>query len=441
VTVYFHDVTCLPEALSLFGRHPEASGYDRRALLIAGERDHVIVTRAVDPAYLDYLRGLGLGPAPGRVHFCACSIDPESGETHAGALAADADCICRLRDALRADGATEVEIEPYLAHRDMDRFADALGDASLPARTATGSAAVAWRYCRKDEGRALAARLGLPLPAGEVLTGRPTNVAAQVRVRVDQSAPLVAKAIWGSGGSLLWVVERSERLGGLADWLGRQPAHAVVSIVLEEFLVARGAFNAMVRIGPAPGRATLLGITDQRIVGGTAHAGNEYPATTACRELLEAWSHRLAEALQRDGFRGWAGFDFLETTADYQGGPRPYFIEVNPRVNAALFPLEISRRINQGQQAREYPLITSFIHARCHVAVRSWAACLDRLGGSMFEASRGAGVVLFSPDSLQQGVLSYVVLGRSPDQVAAIHQELIARLDVNLNQWNRRIGC
>jgi hypothetical protein len=427
VVVFFHDVTCVAEAQSLFDRTPTAHGYDHRALLIAGMDDHVILGRELDLEYLGYLNAFGLGPAPARVHAYPARIDVEAGETHAGMVSRRVDQLRRLADTLRSDGATEVLIQPYVAHPDMEGFRSALeAFAQLAVQVAAGRIDVVAKYSSKHEGRILAERLGLQVPEGRLVEGSPADVAGVVIEMLNGMRPLVVKTLRGSGGAQVWVIDDARDLGGFGDWLARQDER--VEVVVEAFVPARCAINVMMWIGTGPAEISLVGITDQRITERSIHSGNEYPSTTRLESEVVEWSRRLSAAMLQEGFGGYAGFDFIDAATDHRGGRALYFVEVNPRVNAALFPLEVTRLLNRRQLERGNPMVRNFLQRYRTVPPGRFSLYRDCLSRVAFREERGAGVVLYPPATLDAGALSYMVLGGRPEEVTAIEEELAAAL-------------
>jgi hypothetical protein len=132
--------------------------------------------------------------------------------------------------------------------------------------------------------------------------------------------------------------------------------------------------------------------------------------------------------MAEEGFTGHAGFDFVEAEDDHAAGGAPYFLEVNPRVNGALFPLEVSRLLNQRQAEAGKPVAGGFLQGYRRVQPARIADYRDRLSRLAYRPDRGEGVVLYPPKTLEAGALSYLVLGRSRDEAAQIERELTALL-------------
>jgi biotin carboxylase len=303
----FHDVTCVDEARSLLEHTPAARGYDQRGVLLAGRRDHVIVATEIDPDYLGYLHELGLGPASERVHVMPARVDVEAGQTRAGRLCRDIEWLRALATALRRDGVNQVVVQPYAAHVDMERFARALQvETDLEARIAAGPAELVRKYSSKHEGRMLAERLGLRVPEGSLIDGRPGEIARAVLDRLRRSRPLVVKGLRGAGGSLVWVVGETEGLAAFGEWLSRQSDEVALSFVVEELIPVRCAVNVMLRID-GPNLLTMLGITDQRISDRTTHVGNHFPSTTRCEAQLGTGPCEWGKRWPRRGSRAMPG--------------------------------------------------------------------------------------------------------------------------------------
>ncbi len=125
--------------------------------------------------------------------------------------------------------------------------------------------------------------------------------------------------------------------------------------------------NTQVIIGPK--KILYLGITDQIIKKGVKYYGNNYPCTSSAQnqDRIKEYSLAIAKAMQKEGYRGFAGFDWIEVESG-----EIFMVEINPRKNRSsailagmldyyrpssapsIFELEIMATENQDWEAEEW---------------------------------------------------------------------------------------
>jgi hypothetical protein len=410
-----------------FDRYPE------RALLLAGAGDAVCVPAPVDPEYLGFLAGLGLGPRPEHV-IVAGGNGRGAGRPLAERLLGEPALLCR---AARALGAGEVTIEPYAATTDVMALAEVMErESGVPVRV-DGSPRITKYADQKHHMRAKAQELGIPVAEGEVAElayagGRRRRDLEPVRAAIERqlgrSARVIVRGASGASGSSTFVVG-----GGGEDTDGvlrRLALRADNRIYLVEAMVeATVSPNVQIHVPENGAPLVCVGITDQRWSRGLTHAGNQIPSSARTVCAMEAWARVLAHWMRGQGYTGLVGFDFVEYRDPVTGGFRSILAEVNPRVNGGTYPLAVRARLNASASRAGRPQAPAFVSGMVDTRARSFARVRAAVGHLLFDPDRGTGVVPYATGCLEHGQCALVALGPSRFRAAELYGAARARLE------------
>jgi hypothetical protein len=420
---------------SLHGLGAAIPGFDRypeRALLLAGDGDAVCVPQPVDPDFLEFLRGLHLGPRP--EHVIVAGGSARGDRSLAERLLSEPAILGR---AARALGASEVIIEPYAATADLMALAEVMErEAGIPVRM-DGSPRITKFADQKHHMRARAQALGVPVAEGEVAElayagGRRRRDLEPVRAAIDRqlrtSARVIVRGSSGASGSSTFVVGRGgEDTDGV---LRRLASRADNRIYLVEAMVeATVSPNVQIHIPSRCAPVACIGITDQRWSRGLAHAGNQIPSSARTVHAMEAWARMLANWMRDQGYTGLVGFDFVEFRDRVTGGPRAILAEVNPRVNGGTYPLAVRARLNAAAARAGRPEAPAFVSGTIETRARSFARVRAAIGHLLFDPERGTGVVPYATGCLEHGQCPLVALAGSRLRAAELYGAARARLE------------
>jgi hypothetical protein len=304
---------------------PGIDRYSERALLLAAEGDAVCVPRPVDPEYLAFLGGLGLGPRPEHI-----VVPDRNGRSSARPLAerllGDPGVLTRAARTLDAEA---VIIEPYAATPEVMALAEVMErDSGIPVRV-DGSPRVTRYADQKQHMRAKAQELGIPVAEGEVAElafagGRRRRDLEPVRGAIERqlrhTGRVIVRGASGASGSSTFVVGRGgEDTGGVLHRIAARTDNR--TYLVEAMVEATVSPNVQINIPAGDGPLVCAGITDQRWGRGLTHTGNQLPSSARMVEAMEAWARILATWMRRQGYTGLAGFDFVEYRDPTTGGP------------------------------------------------------------------------------------------------------------------------
>lgn len=431
--LYLHCVGSLRSLHGLGDAIPGLDRYPERALLLAGEGDAVCVLKPVDPAYLGFLAGLGLGPRPEHV-IVAGGNGRGEGRSLTERLLCEPAVLSR---AVRALGAGEVTIEPYAATTEVMALAEVMErETGVPVRM-DGSPRITKYADQKHHMRAKAEELGIPVAEGEVAElaypgGRRRRDLEPVRAAIERqlrkSARVIVRGASGVSGSSTFVVGRGgEDIQGV---LRRLALRADNRIYLVEAMVEATVSPSVQIQVPAHGAPLVLsGITDQRWSRGLTHAGDQLPSSARTIDAMEAWARILANWMRSQGYLGPVGFDFVEYRDPVTGGPRAILAEVNPRANGGTYPLALRARLNATAARAGRPQAPAFVSGTVETRAASFARVKAAIGHLLFDPDRGTGVVPYATGCLEHGRCSLVALAGSRLRAAEVYGAAQARLE------------
>jgi hypothetical protein len=414
-----HCLASIPGAAEVGARYPASTLYDQRALLMADRGDLVCVTHEVEADYMAFLNTLGAGPDPGDVVAVGAAEDTSR---RSGALTerllADPRPLARLAERLPAG--VPVRLEPFIAAPDELEVARRLASLSGRDVSLLGDPAAAARANRKDLLRRWAVELGVPLPEGEVVTlapdpsGRPATVAPlreaiERRLRAGAERVLVRGSDGASGSATRIVKGSAEAVAATLAWAaGRQGGTAYLVDRFHDVLVSP---NILTFVPPDPRqRVRFVAATDQILGADLRHIGNAFPSRAVLLEKMIRHALRLSRHLRREGYVGWAGFDFCEHVDPTTGARRVFLAELNARVNGACYPVSFATKWTT-RSGKPF----AFVSGHLRTAARSFRDLAARHRRLLLWPGSHAGAVPYNTGCLAHGYCSAVVLDETPD--------------------------
>jgi biotin carboxylase len=298
------------------------------------------------------------------------------------------------------------------------------------------SAAVVARCNRKHEMRELAAGFGVPVADGELiaLDGPPARLPRDLRplesaVRrvLSRGARVIVRASEAAGGSGTFLMDPgTDALESTLAAVSKRRDNRFY--LVEERVDACVSPNLMLYLPPPPAPIRCLGVTDQVLDGELVHRGNRFPAQARLARAMERDALRLARALRGEGYRGLAGFDFLEWEPRPSSGRRYFFVELNPRVNGAFYPLATRARLNGMQERCGRPLINAFLSRALRTRPMSFQTLTELTRDLFFDPERGSGVLPYKTGGLRFGIVTSVALAASAEAADGMMSEFASRL-------------
>jgi biotin carboxylase len=396
-----------------------STSYPERALVLARRSDLVCVNDEIEPAYLEYLAELGIGPAPANIIVVAgrSTEADESGPLPARLLG-DAETLDRMASLMRGRGT--VAIHPFMATSHQLELARGLSERLGHAVQVIGGDPDLVAYAEgKNHIRQAAIELGIPVAPGGVIDLGSSVERDGSRLRTVLSRHLrhtgriIVRGAHGAAGTSSCAARYGE-IELLAALLLERTDNQVY--LVEAMVDATASPSVQMHID-GDGCIACVGVTDRRLDSSVAHLGNVAPRAR-CLTKIVGWAHCLAEWLRNAGYVGIAGFDFVEYTGT-RGEPRAFLAELNPRVNDGMYPLAV---LEQFQEAG------AFVSGIVSTEVETFAELRATLGELLFTRERGEGVLPYATGTLKHGSCLAIALASAREEAAELYAEAELRM-------------
>jgi hypothetical protein len=417
-SVFLHSPSEAPDAQVVFHQVPGLEGFAERSLFLARPGDVVCLSQPVDPAYLEFLRSLAIGPRPEDI-LVIQGIVPGTGLSRR--ILEDPDSFDRL--ATRLAAARRVRLWPYFAPPSADVLAKVLGARLGVSTEVVGGPPRLIRLLHdKRFARRLAKRLGIPLaPSGTVrVSGGYADLREAMGRAVRTTGRVIVRGASGAFGSSTFVCD-ARGIDAAVKAIARRTDN--VSYLVAPFFPIGSSPNLEIVVDPDSG-AIRVAATEQILNEALVHQGSVHPARAARLPEMEEAATSLAAWMRDRGFRGRAGFDFVETEA----GPPFFLTEINPRFNAASYTLALLARLERLAQRRGAPAPRAF-RARVVPAEADGFDSLARSAGALlYDPARGEGAIPYTVARLAHGVVGIAAFAQTRERAEAIFAEIAGRL-------------
>ncbi|MFG2041336.1 ATP-grasp domain-containing protein [Dactylosporangium sp. NPDC048998] len=302
-------------------------------VLLADDRDAVVLKAPVDDAYLAYLRSLDL--AAGRRMI----VDRNEPAQSVTANALDSPRLLAALAAL-ADGGTY--LMPLGVSPDEERLSAVTG---LP--LAAPGAAVCKRVNGKIFSRELVDAAGLtPVPGTECRTVAELAEALRTRFVPGDGVRVVVKESLGVSGRGMVVLDRAQQAERLLRSMGRYHPDGRASLVVERWIDKACDLNYQFIVGRDG--AVHFETVKTALVDGGVHRGHLFPPTLRPEQTgeLEKAAAEIGRALAAEGYFGLVGVDAM---LGVDGTLYPC-LEINARFNMATYQNRVAERLLDREQ-------------------------------------------------------------------------------------------
>jgi hypothetical protein len=417
--LYLHCGTSVAYWEEVYRSFPGLMSYAERALVLARRSDLVCVNDEIEPAYLEYLAELGIGPAPANIIVAGQSSEVDEIGPLPARLLRDEGALYHLASLMRTRGA--VAIHPFMATSHQQELARALAERLGHAVHVIGGDADLVSYVDgKNHIRQAAIELGIPVAPGEAIDlGNPaerggSRLRAVLTRHLKHTGRIIVRGANGGAGTSTYCA-RSGEIELLAELLLERTDNQVY--LVEAMVDATGSPNVQMHID-GDGCIECVGVSDQRLDSSVAHLGNVAPSKARCLGKIVSWAYCLAEWLRNAGYVGIAGFDFVEYDGT-RGEPRALLAELNPRVNGGTYPLAVL------EQFRE---TGAFVSGIVSTEAESFAEMRETMGELLFSRGQGKGVLPYATGTLRHGSCPAIALASTREEAAELYAEAELRL-------------
>jgi hypothetical protein len=186
--------------------------------------------------------------------------------------------------------------------------------------------------------------------------------------------------------------------------------------------------NILMHIEPGNGSIFCISATDQILSDNLMHDGNVYPSSARTLKEMITSAHQMSDWLQEEGYVGLIGFDFAEHQNHETGRFEHFLAEINPRVNAAVYPKAMMEYLNEKQREKGWPTIEAFLSAKIKTTASSFAELNESYGHLFFKPKDGRGLVPYNIGWLEHGKFNLAVFGKSRSDVEEMYEDFKSML-------------
>ncbi len=424
--IFVHSVTSLDNIAEIA---PTAPVYPERSLLFARSDDIVCVSKKIDEQYLQFLNSFGIGPRRENI-----IVAPESG--HQNSLMSLSDLLMSNHRAMSTIRSLikqnkKIFLNPFIATPKEFKLAATLETVIGMQVHLLGNPNVVDYANYKHNVRAKTVELGVPVAEGDTAElesgkdGKPLDLApirAAINKYILKTGRVIIRGSYGASGSSVFIVENNpesieKALSDIADRTSNR------IYLVEVMLKLVASPNIMMHIEPDNGRLLCVSVTDQILSENLIHYGNVYPSGAKTLKDMISSARKMSKWLQSEGYGGLVGFDFGEYPNLETGELEHFLAEINPRVNAAVYPKSMMECLNRQQEQKGWPPIEALLSGKIKTSARSFAELEKSYGHLFFKPEIGKGLFPYNIGWLEHGKFNLAVFGRSRDEVVEMYED------------------
>ena len=429
--IFVHSVTSLENIAEIA---PTAPVYPERSLLFARSDDLVCVSKRVGEQYLRFIYSFGIGPRNENIIVASENTHRDSLMSLSDLLMSNDKALSTIRRLIKQD--KKIVLNPFIATPKEFELASTLETVVGKKVYLLGNPNVVDYANHKHNVKIKAIELGVPVSEGDIIEldlgkdGKPldlTPIRVAINKYIHKTGKVIIRGSYGASGSSLFIVENNPQsiekaLSDIADRTSNR------IYLVEVMLKLIASPNIMMHIKPGNGRILCVSVTDQILSDNLMHEGNVYTSSAkTLKEMIDS-TRIMSKWLQSEGYGGLVGFDFGEYFNSKTGEVEHFLSEINPRVNAAVYPKSMMECFNrkQGLKGRQY--IEAFLSAKIKTTARSFAELNESYGHLFFTPETGKGLVPYNIGWLEHGKFNLAVFGKSRDEVIKMYEDFKASL-------------
>ncbi len=400
--VFAHDISTLRGFDDITHKVPGIRKYDR-ATAIARSEDIVYLKHAPEEAYLRWLSEVGLGSKnivvlsgtddmslPERIlnNGCKDHLDTLLGDSRNGAV------FC-----------------PYYGGRLERRTSEYLGLFMY------SNTEVAEEMDNKIGFKLLCRKLGIPVVKESIIDAGMTEseMVRVVQSFIDETGKVILRGEYGASASTIHVLNHIDDTF-LKDLMKRQQRGT--RFLVEPFYETLSSPSSVWFI-KRDGTIVLLRTSNQILENGISHLGNEFPVQFD-EGYVNRMSFRFAQYLERKGFIGPFGLDYIETEDAI------FATECNPRMTGAIYPWELVYLLTQKgpvRAARSENIKLPLRYRNFEVLRQAWNDVL-------YDGNSSEGVIIpYNVGPIRTGKITVLSTGSSTEDVRRLFAYIKSKLE------------
>ncbi|MFP4027282.1 MAG: hypothetical protein ACLFWL_05780 [Candidatus Brocadiia bacterium] len=425
-SILIHDLYPLPSIRH--GSSPAAGwqSFDQRALLLAREGDIICLGTHPDPHFLDYLKEFDFGPDNENILVLNKGTHQKTGKDLAAELLSNPGCLERLFRCLQ--GTTKAEICPYFPAESHFELAQLLRDTGgISASVQAARPEVARTAADKSVVRKAARDMQVPLAPGAIVRTSPEKIGPlneAVHEMARQTGRVLLRGTIGAGGSTTFLLE--ENIPDLQKVISKAKQTPDAWLVDVHYKI-RCSPNIEFFLNQKSGKATCVGVTDQRFDDKLNHLGNAWPSRAHTMPDMVKAGARMADWYLNMGGKGLVGMDFVEYENPKTGQIQFLLAELNPRINAATYPLAIVERLNHHRKNQGLHPIKTFFSGHIATGCKDFNDLRKRIETVLYRPNSQSGLFPYNTGALFDGHFGAVICATDRKEGEAILKETVQR--------------
>jgi hypothetical protein len=430
--IFLHDVVSFESELEQTATVPGREKDLEKALVIARPHDLVCVSFGTDPAQMELLRNLGIGPASEKVIRLNEDAVSGRGVSYAKALLGDLRQMDEICQKIPPTGS--IVLNPYISSPECYQLAQELGSRIGREVTVTGGAVDIVRRCiQKQLVNKKARDLDIPVASGETVEleitdeGIPSNLrpieeAIRRQIKIGGAA-IVKSAVAVLASKIIQVRGEQDSIEAALHQIECNIGHSLYMVEVRYDVTVSP--NILFYVGPDGEAVRCVGITDQRLSEQLAHQGNIFPSRAQTLGPMLKAAQRFSEWLQAEAYCGIVGYDFCEHIDRQSGRPSFFLAEVNPRINGSVYPLSILAHLAQSYRDCRKPSSPAFVSSKwLQIKARSLEEMMEKFGHFFFSSGKTAGIIPYNTSSLDKGMVDVVAVGESMTEASDLFEKI-----------------
>lgn len=400
--------------------------YPERAFVLARSDDIVCITDELDTAYFRFLAGFGVGPKSSNV-ICVPQDFGHSGLVES--LMNDRRAISEIQALVKSR--KKIFLNAFVVSEKEFRLAAILeAELNKTIQVWGGNPRIVDDASCKHRVKQKAMELGIPVAGGHVVELQSREDLASMRAAIqrciEETGRVIVKGSRGDAGSATFIVEQSpESMERLLTTVADSKDNNIY--LIEPMFPLSVSPNILMHIG-FDKTIQCVGITDQILNDEMKHKGNVYPSTATLLGPMLNSSQKICEWLLMDGYSGLLGLDFAEVVHPATGERKYFLAEVNPRINAGVYPRSLMEHLNKRQNKNNFPFIHAFVSVEIKTGATSFAQLADLCGDLFFKPETARGMVPYNTGCLRYGKFTAALLGKTGEEVTLMQRLLSERI-------------
>ncbi len=364
--------------------------YPQRALLMASENDYILLNSYPEQSYLDYLKTIGLGTE-------LLLVPKGSSGSLSKKLMNDLYILNKLKK-------EQIEIHPYISTASNWDIAEEINSTVFGSTDELTKKANSKIFLRE-----ILQTLSITSTQCEITDTN--SVIQKALALIEKFDRIIIRGDNSCGGSAIWKIADRHEIEILEKVLENRQDNT--HYLIEEMYPVSSSPNVQYEISDKSLNRLL--ITDQLLDADLNHFGNRYPYETDQKEIIIEYSDKISLHLQKLGYRGFLGIDFIITDKN-----QVFPIEINARANTSSYAIKAMEKLFPKKYRDKFFLIKNGVSVDKKIDFDELKNILGRK--NIFYKDQG--ILPYNTGCLKWGKFDALIIGNSHQQTERILENM-----------------